>query len=37
MEAVVMMAFAVLLFFGIWVLSGWLIRGTGGHHGSHPA
>jgi hypothetical protein len=37
METALMVAFAVLLFFGVWVLSGWLLRGTGGHGGSHPA
>ena len=27
METALMVAFAVLLFFGVWVLSGWLLRG----------
>jgi hypothetical protein len=37
METALMAAFAALLFFGVWVMTGWLVRGTGSHSGSHPA
>jgi hypothetical protein len=37
-EMALMTVFAALLFFGIWVISGWLIRSARSDHpGSHPA